>query len=67
MEGQSTQHPTGYVCRICDGVAVVEIDGEYLCAAHAIEAMTTIEIDLRAEEDLRIDDRGLHAGASTSR
>jgi hypothetical protein len=50
MEGTNTQHPTGFVCSICDGVAVVELDGDYLCAAHAIEAMTTIQIDLRAEE-----------------
>ena len=57
MEGTDTQHPTGYVCHICDGIAVVELEGKYLCAAHAIETMTTIEIDLRAEEDLRIDDR----------
>jgi hypothetical protein len=33
---------------MCKGVAVVDIDDHYLCAAHAIEAM--IEIDLRAEE-----------------
>ncbi len=50
MEGTDTQHPTGFICRICEGVAVVEIDGDYLCAAHAIEAMTTIEIDLREKE-----------------
>ena len=50
MEGTNTQHPTGFICRICEGVAVVEIDGDYLCAIHAIEAMTTIEIDLREKE-----------------
>jgi hypothetical protein len=50
MEGTNTQHPTGFICRICEGVAVVELDGDYLCAAHAIEAMTTIEIDLREKE-----------------
>ena len=50
MEGTHTQHPTGFICRICEGVAVVEIDGDYLCAAHAIEAMTPIEIDLREKE-----------------
>ncbi len=50
MEGTNTQHPTGFVCSICDGVAVVELDGDYLCATHAIEAMTTIEIDLRENE-----------------
>jgi hypothetical protein len=63
MEGTTTQHPTGFVCRICDGVAVVELNGEYLCATHAIEAMTTIEIDLRAEGDLTIDDRPAVASA----
>ncbi len=46
----TTQHPTGYICHICEGIAVVEIEGTFLCAEHAIEAMTSIEIDLRAEE-----------------
>lgn len=50
MEGTLTQHPTGFVCRVCEGIAVVELDGDYLCAVHAIEAMTTIEIDLREKE-----------------
>jgi hypothetical protein len=50
MEGTDTQHPTGFICGICEGVAVVELDGDYLCAAHAIKAMTTIEIDLREKE-----------------
>jgi hypothetical protein len=50
MEGMATQHPTGYICHICEGIAVVELEGKFLCAEHAIEAMTTIEIDLRAEE-----------------
>jgi len=50
MEGTDTQHPTGFICSICEGVAVVEVDGDYLCAAHAIEAMTAIEIDLREKE-----------------
>lgn len=50
MEGTDTQHPTGFICRICEGIAVVELDGDYLCAAHAIEAMATIEIDLREQE-----------------
>jgi hypothetical protein len=48
MEGMDTQHPTGYTCQICRGVAVVDIDGSYLCARHAIEAM--IGVDLRAGE-----------------
>ena len=47
MEGMETQHATGYTCLVCGGVAVVDIDGGYLCAQHAIEAMT---VDLRAEE-----------------
>lgn len=50
MEGMNTQHATGYTCRMCEGVAVVDIDGDYLCAEHAIEAMITI--DLRAEEPI---------------
>jgi hypothetical protein len=48
MEGMGKQHATGYTCHMCGGVAVVDIDGHYLCARHAIEAM--IEVDLRAEE-----------------
>jgi hypothetical protein len=48
MEGMGTQHATGYTCHKCGGVAVVDIDGGYLCARHAIEAM--IEVDLRTEE-----------------
>jgi hypothetical protein len=48
MEGTNTQHPTGFICDICEVTAVVDIDGGYLCAAHAIEAMITV--DLRAEE-----------------
>jgi len=48
MEGTNRQHATGYTCLMCGGVAVVNIDGGYLCAEHAIEAMITI--DLRAEE-----------------
>ncbi|MGB9359906.1 MAG: hypothetical protein WCC01_15265 [Acidimicrobiia bacterium] len=48
----STQHPTGFICYICEGIAVVDLEGKYLCAEHAIEAMTTIEIDLRAEESI---------------
>jgi hypothetical protein len=48
MEGMNTQHATGYICLLCGGVAIVDINGGYLCAAHAIEAM--IDVDLRAEE-----------------
>ena len=50
MEGMSKQHATGYTCHECGGVAVVDIDGGYLCAEHAIEAMITV--DLRAEEPI---------------
>ena len=46
----SKQHATGYTCLLCGGVAVVDIDGDYLCAEHAIEAMITV--DLRAEESI---------------
>lgn len=48
MEGMDTQHSTGYTCHECGGVAVVDIDGHYLCAEHAIDVMITVE--LRAEE-----------------
>ena len=50
MEGMSTQHPTGFICCICKGIAVVELEDEYLCAEHAIESMTSIEVDLRDEQ-----------------
>ena len=52
MEGMSTQHPTGFICHVCQGIAVVDLDGKYLCAEHAIDAMTIIEIDLRVEESV---------------
>jgi hypothetical protein len=48
MEGMSKQHATGYTCHMCGGVAVVALDGGYLCAQHAIETMVTV--DLRADE-----------------
>jgi hypothetical protein len=44
----STQHATGCTCLLCGGDAVFDIDGGYLCARHAIEAMITV--DLRAGE-----------------
>jgi hypothetical protein len=50
MEGMSTQHPTGFICHICGDIAVVELESRYLCAEHAIKAMTSIEIDLREEQ-----------------
>ncbi len=52
MEGMNTQHPTGFVCYICEGIAVVELGDKYLCAEHAIESMAAVEIDLRAEESV---------------
>ena len=48
MGGMNRQHATGYTCHECGGVAVVDIDGSYLGAKHAVEAMITV--DLRAEE-----------------
>ncbi|MCJ7780719.1 MAG: hypothetical protein MUQ27_07825 [Acidimicrobiia bacterium] len=50
MEATTTQHPTGFICSICEGIAVVELDGGYLCARHGIEAM--VMVDLRAEEPI---------------
>ena len=51
MEGSYPQHPTGYVCRVCDCIAVVDMDyGGFLCAVHAIEVI--MRIDLRASEPL---------------
>ena len=47
MEGSYPQHPTGYVCQVCEDIAVADMDdGGYLCAVHAIEAI--MRIDLRA-------------------
>jgi hypothetical protein len=47
MEGSYAQHPTGYVCQVCDDIAVVDMDdGGCLCAVHAIEVI--MRIDLRA-------------------
>ncbi|MEN8234654.1 MAG: hypothetical protein ABFR89_06990 [Actinomycetota bacterium] len=39
MEDTYPQHPTGHTCTLGGGVAVVEIDGTYLCANDAVEAM----------------------------
>ncbi len=47
MEDIETQHETGHICTVCGGIAVVDMDGDFLCAGDAIEAMATI--DLRAE------------------
>jgi hypothetical protein len=40
MEDINPHYPTGYTCTICGGVAVVDADGTYLCAADAISAMS---------------------------
>jgi hypothetical protein len=52
MEGMNAQHATGYTCHMCGGVAVGDIGDGYLCAAHAIEEMMAITIDLRAGEPI---------------
>lgn len=49
MEDTYTHHSTGYICTVCGGVAIAEIEGSYLCASHAIDAMT-VTIDLRQPE-----------------
>jgi len=49
MEGLEAPQPSGYACHICRGVAVVDIDDGYLCAPHAIDALT---IDLRSDEPI---------------
>lgn len=49
MEDTYPQHPTGFTCIMCGGIAVVENKGTYLCAVHAIEAMSdesAVERDL---------------------
>ena len=55
MEGMNKRHATGFPCGICRGVAVVDLDGGYLCARHTIEEIT---IDLRAEEPIVISTGG---------
>ena len=47
MEDIETQHEAGHICTVCGGIAVVDLDGDFLCGGHAIEAMATT--DLRAE------------------
>jgi hypothetical protein len=49
MEGLETPQPTGYTCDLCGGVAVVDVDDGYLCAPHAIGALT---IDVRSDEPI---------------
>ena len=40
MEDAYSQHPTGYTCTVCGGIAVVDTDDTYLCAVDAIAAMS---------------------------
>jgi hypothetical protein len=39
--GRHLKHPPGPACVVCGSVAVAEVEGNYLCAVHAIEAMDT--------------------------
>jgi len=39
MEDTYLKHPPGPACILCGSVAVAEVEGNYLCAEHAIEAM----------------------------
>ncbi len=39
MEDTYPQHPTGRICTFCGGIAVVDLDGIYLCAGDAIRSM----------------------------
>jgi len=48
LENMSKQHTTGYTCHLCGGVALVDIDGDHICAKRTIEAIVTL--DLRAHE-----------------
>ena len=52
MEGIHPQYPTGYVCDVCGGIAVIDVDDgdHYLCAADAIEPM--MDIDLTRDEPI---------------
>jgi len=36
MKDTYPQHPTGYVCILCGGIAVMDADGTYLCEPDAI-------------------------------
>jgi len=36
MHDTYPQHPTGYHCILCGGIAVMDADGTYLCAPDAI-------------------------------
>jgi hypothetical protein len=61
MEDIYPQHPTGYVCQVCDAIAVVDMDnGGYLCAVHGIEVI--MRIDLRETEPV-VTIEALHANA----
>ena len=61
MEDIYPPHPTGYVCQVCNGIAVVDMDSDgYLCAVHGIEVI--MRIDLR-ETDPVVTIEALHANA----
>jgi hypothetical protein len=43
MEDTYLKHPPGPACVVCGSVAVAEVEGNNLCASHAIDAMDTAD------------------------
>jgi hypothetical protein len=39
MESTYRQTPTGYICTVCGGIAVMEAGGLYLCAPDALRSL----------------------------
>lgn len=39
MESTYRHIPTGYICIVCGGIAIMEADGFYLCASHALRSL----------------------------
>lgn len=39
MENTYRQSPTGYICTVCGGIAVMDADGFYLCAPDALRSL----------------------------
>ena len=39
MENTYRQTPTGYICTVCGGIAVMDTDGSYLCAPDALRSL----------------------------
>ena len=39
MESTYRQTPTGYICIVCGGIAVMDADGFYLCAPDALRSL----------------------------